>query len=64
MGFIQSCQDCLHSGVRLTTSLREEAERVFRRKRHTNASGSTEWIEGKRESVEVVCVDNAMVAGG
>ena len=54
----------MHSGVRLTTSLREEAERVFRRKRHTNASGSTEWIEGKRESVEVVCVDDAMVAGG
>ena len=54
----------MHSGVRMMTNLREETERVFRRKRRTNASGSTEWIEGKRESVEVVCVDNAMVAGG
>ena len=54
----------MHNRVRLMTSLREEAERVFRRERHTNASGGAEWIEGKRKSVEVVCVDNAMVAGG
>ena len=54
----------MHSGVRLMTSLREEAERVFRRKRRTNASGGAEWKEGERKSVEVVCVDKAMVAGG
>ena len=35
-----------------------------RRKRHTNVkNGGAEWIEGRRKPVEVVCVDNAMIAG-
>ena len=40
-------------------------KKLIRRKRHTNVkNGGAEWIEGRRKPVEVVCVDNAMIAGG
>ena len=62
-------QGCLCSGIRLLANLQKEAqyggEEMVAPKCHTNVkNGGAEWIESRRNPVEVVCVDNAMIAGG